>query len=55
MSLSAGGSGYAEQDGTGIAMSSELVPVPTPDPRVTWNYFDEQGYVIYNNKYLTKN
>lgn len=26
-------------------MSSELLPAPTPDPRVTWNYFDEQGWV----------
>ncbi|XP_028982407.1 uncharacterized protein LOC114841553 [Diachasma alloeum] len=45
LGLSSGSSGYAEPDGTAMAMSSELLPVPTPDPRVTWNYFDEQGYV----------
>ncbi|EFN66212.1 Polypeptide N-acetylgalactosaminyltransferase 2 [Camponotus floridanus] len=47
LALSAGGNsgGYVDQDGTAIVMSSELLPAPTPDPRVTWNYFDEQGYV----------
>ncbi|OAD61593.1 Polypeptide N-acetylgalactosaminyltransferase 2 [Eufriesea mexicana] len=46
LALSAGNSGsYVDPDGTAIVMSSELLPAPTPDPRVTWNYFDEQGYV----------
>lgn len=44
LALSAGNSGsYVDPDGTAIVMSSELLPAPTPDPRVTWNYFDEQG------------
>jgi len=37
--------GAMDPDGTAIVMSSELLPAPTPDPRVTWNYFDEQGWV----------
>ncbi|XP_011637166.1 polypeptide N-acetylgalactosaminyltransferase 2 isoform X1 [Pogonomyrmex barbatus] len=47
LALSASGNsgGYMDPDGTAIVMSSELLPAPTPDPRVTWNYFDEQGYV----------
>ncbi|KYN43739.1 Polypeptide N-acetylgalactosaminyltransferase 2 [Trachymyrmex septentrionalis] len=47
LALSASGNsgGYMDSDGTAIVMSSELLPAPTPDPRVTWNYFDEQGYV----------
>ena len=46
LALSAANSGnYVDPDGTAIVMSSELLPAPTPDPRVTWNYFDEQGYV----------
>lgn len=47
LALSAGGNsgGYVDPDGTAIVMSSELLPAPTPDPRVTWNYFDEQGWV----------
>lgn len=44
LALSAANSGnYVDPDGTAIVMSSELLPAPTPDPRVTWNYFDEQG------------
>ncbi|KAH0552194.1 hypothetical protein KQX54_006889 [Cotesia glomerata] len=47
LSSSGGGSSgsYVEADGTAMVMSSEILPPPTPDPRVTWNYFDEQGYV----------
>lgn len=42
--LSSGNSnGYVDADGTAIVMSSELLPAPSPDPQVTWNYFDEQG------------
>ena len=36
--------GFVDADGTAIVMSSELLPAPSPDPRVTWNYFDEQGW-----------
>lgn len=45
LALSAGGNSgsYVDSDATAIVMSSELLPAPTPDPRVTWNYFDEQG------------
>lgn len=42
--LSSGSSnGFVDSDGTVIVMSSELLPVPNLDPRITWNYFDEQG------------
>lgn len=44
LGLSTGTSGsYVDPDGTAVVMSSELLPAPTADPRVTWNYFDEQG------------
>ncbi|XP_014209990.1 polypeptide N-acetylgalactosaminyltransferase 2-like [Copidosoma floridanum] len=35
---------YTDPDGTAV-ITSELLPAITVDPRVTWNYFDEQGYI----------
>ncbi|KAK0175069.1 hypothetical protein PV327_008853 [Microctonus hyperodae] len=38
-------SGYGDGENFVAITASELLSAPTSDPRVTWNYFDEQGYV----------
>ncbi|KAK0081256.1 hypothetical protein PV326_007778 [Microctonus aethiopoides] len=38
-------SGYGDGESFVAVTVSELLSAPTSDPRVTWNYFDEQGYV----------
>lgn len=36
-------SGYGDGESFVAVTVSELLSAPTSDPRVTWNYFDEQG------------